>query len=60
MFIQFVDVHQFATVFTCALLAVVTSGATMAIVSMLRDRTTREDRWLSEGRAKKGDCYKDL
>jgi len=32
----------------------------MAIVSMLRDRTTREDRWLSEGRAKKGDCYKNL
>jgi hypothetical protein len=60
VFIQFVDVHKFAMVFTCALLAAVASGVTMAIVSLLKHRTTREDRWLSEGRARKGDCYKDL
>jgi hypothetical protein len=61
VFIQFVDMHRFATVFTTgALLAAVASGVTMAVVSLLRHRTTREDRWFSEGRARKGDCYKNL
>jgi hypothetical protein len=60
VFIQFVDVHQIMTVITCASLAAVASGVTMAIVSVLKHRTTREDRWLTEGRARKGDCYKDL
>ena len=60
MFNQLVDLHQLVTVAACALLAAVMSAVAMAVVSRLRDRTMREDRWFSEGRARKGDCYKDL
>ena len=60
VFNQLVDLHQLVTVAACGLLAAVMSALTMAVVSRLRDRTMREDRWFSEGRARKGDCYKDL